>query len=32
MVQAFGEIITVAKPYDLRYLMVVHQITAYRQI
>ena len=27
-----GEIITVAKPYDLRYLMFVHQITAYRRI
>ncbi len=29
--QASCEIITVAKPYDLRYLMVRHQITAYHQ-
>ena len=27
-----GEIITVVKPYDLRYLMLEHQITAYHQI
>ena len=28
----FGEIITVVKPYDLRYLMLSHRITAYRRI